>query len=65
MCAAPEPVDAARQQRAIVRLQEACEIVGRRTVAIEKRRVEVRERLEQELGPELARKLLSGLAPTA
>ncbi len=64
MSAAPEPVDAARLERAFTRLREACELVGRRTAAIEARRVEVRRELERELGPELTRTLLAGLAST-
>ena len=64
MSAAPQSVDWARQERALVRLQQACEVVGRRTAAIEKRRVEVRRELEHRLGPELTRTLLTGLAPT-
>ena len=64
MSAAPQWVDAAREERAFVRLREACELVGRRTAAIEQRRVEVRRELEHRLGPELTRTLLTGLAPT-
>ena len=62
--AAPEPVEAARQERALTRLQEACELVVRRTAAIEARRVEVRRELERQLGPELTWTLLAGLAST-
>lgn len=62
MGAAPERVDAAHLERALVRLQEACELAGRRTAAIEDRRVEVRKQLELQLGPELTRTLLYGLA---
>lgn len=65
MNAAPQPVDAARQERALVRLQEACELVGRRTAVIEERRVEVRKQLEDALGPDLTSRLLTGLASAA
>ena len=64
MSAAPEPVDAARLERAFVRLQGHCELVGRMT-ADDSRRAAVRKRLEEELGPELSRVLLSGLSPAS
>ena len=55
--------DAARLERALDRLADHCEAFGRMTTRIEERRREVRDQLEQELGPELARMLLAGLAP--
>jgi hypothetical protein len=61
MSAAPQPQDAARIDRAFDRLFEHCELAGRRNAMIEERRVAVRARLEQELGPELTRQLLAGL----
>ena len=39
-----------------------CELAARRAELIEQKRVSVRARLEQELGPELTHVLLSGLA---
>jgi len=65
MSAAPQPLDPARLDRALDRLYEHCEIVGRMTATIEDRRPVVRAQLERELGPELTRILLSGLAPAA
>jgi len=65
MSAAPPPPDSARLDRALDRLSEHCELVARMTAHIEERRLVVRVRLEQELGPELTRKLLSGLAPAS
>ena len=62
MSVSPEPVDAARLERALSRLQDHCELVGRMT-ADDSRRAAVRRRLERELGPELSRVLLSGLSP--
>lgn len=61
MSAAPEPLDPARVDRALDRLAEHCDVVARLTAHIEARRPIVRERLEQELGPELTRVLLRGL----
>lgn len=61
MSAAPQPFDPARIERALDRLFEHCELAGRRKALIEERRVAVRARLEQELGPELTRTLLTGL----
>ena len=61
----PSNDDAARLDRALDRLAEACELTARRGEAIEERRVAVRARLEHELGSELTRKLLSGLAHAA
>jgi hypothetical protein len=60
--AMPEPVDPARVDRALDRLAEHCDVVARLTAHLEERRPVVRERLEQELGPELTRVLLRGLA---
>jgi hypothetical protein len=62
MYAAPEPLDSARVDRALDRLWEHCDVVSRLTAHVEERRPIVRERLEQELGPELTRVLLRGLA---
>jgi hypothetical protein len=61
----PRNGDAARLDRALDRLAEACELTARRSEAIEERRAAVRARLEHELGSELTRKLLSGLAHAA
>ena len=60
--AVPEPLDPARVDRALDRLAEHCDVVARLTAHIEERRPIVRERLEQELGPELTQVLLRGLA---
>jgi hypothetical protein len=57
-----QPMDPARIDRALDRLAEHCEVVARMTAQVEERRPVVRERLEQELGPELAQMLLFGLA---
>ena len=62
MSAAPQHIDAARLDRALDRLLAHCELAARRAELIEQKRVSVRTRLEQELGPELTRVLLSGLA---
>ncbi len=62
MSAAPQPIDPARLDRALDRLFEHCELFERRTLVIEDRRVAVRAQLERELGSELTRLLLSGLA---
>jgi hypothetical protein len=61
----PRNDEAARLDRALDRLAEACELTARRSEAIEERRAAVRARLEHELGSELTRKLLSGLAHAA
>ncbi|MGE5272277.1 MAG: hypothetical protein ACM3QU_00680 [Verrucomicrobiota bacterium] len=60
--ASPDP---ARLERALDRLAEHCELTARRNTRIEERRRAVLALLEFELGPELARTLLSGLAPAA
>jgi hypothetical protein len=52
-------------ERALDRLAEHCELTARRQSRIEVRRMAVVARLERELGPELARTLLRGLAPAA
>ena len=66
MSTAPEPRDLARFERALDRLSEHCDLAGRRMALIEERRVAVRARLEQELGPELTGTLLVGLTtPTS
>jgi hypothetical protein len=59
------PPDPARLDRALDRLAEHCELTARRQARIEERRVAVRVLLELELGPDLARTLLAGLAPAA
>ena len=61
MSAAPQPLDPTRLERALDRLSEHCELAGRRAALIEERRVAVRARLEQELGPKLTGTLLGGL----
>jgi hypothetical protein len=65
MSVGPQPLDPVRLGRALDRLSEHCELVGRMTAHVEERRAVVRARLEQELGPELTRKLLTGLAPAS
>ncbi|HEY7604101.1 MAG TPA: hypothetical protein VH760_07545 [Gaiellaceae bacterium] len=65
MRGAPPNDEPARLDRALDRLAEHCELTARRTAAIEERRLVVRARLERELGPELARVLLNGLASAA
>jgi hypothetical protein len=57
-----EPMDEARLDRALDRLAEHCEAIGRVTAAFDERRPQVRAQLERELGPELTRTLLAGLA---
>jgi hypothetical protein len=52
-------------ERALDRLAEHCELTARRNSRIEERRVAVQARLELELGSDLARTLLRGLAPAA
>jgi hypothetical protein len=65
MSAAPQEFDAARYDRALDRLADHCELTAKRQAAIEERRAVVRARLEHELGSELTRRLLTGLAPAA
>ena len=65
MSVALQPLDPARLERALDRLSEHCELAGKRAAVIEDRRVVVRARLEQELGPELTTILLGGLATTS
>jgi hypothetical protein len=48
-------------ERALDRLADHCEVVARLTAHVDERRLVVRERLEQELGPELTKRLLTGL----
>ena len=60
--ASPDPT---RIERALDRLAEHCELTARRQARIEERRVAVRAQLEGFLGSELARTLLTGLAPAA
>jgi hypothetical protein len=57
--------DPAHGRRALDRLAEHCELGEKRAAAIDERRAQVRAQLEYELGPELARTLLAGLAPVA
>jgi hypothetical protein len=59
------PLNPARMERALDRLAEHCELTARRNSRIEERRVAVQARLELELGSDLARTLLRGLAPAA
>ena len=47
MSVAPEPMDAARLDRALDRLAEHCEAIGRMTTAIEEQRPQVRAELER------------------
>jgi len=54
--------DPAHNRRALDRLAEHCELSVKRAAAIDERRAQVRARLEHELGPELTRTLLAGLA---
>ena len=61
----PQNDDPARLERALDRLAEHCDLTERRAAAIEERRAAVRARLEHELGSELTRKLLTGLARAA
>jgi hypothetical protein len=65
MSVAPRDSDSARFHRALDRLADHCELSARRAAAIEERRAAVRARLEQELGSELTRTLLAGLASAA
>ena len=65
MSATPDPFDPARFERALERLSEHCELVGRRTAQIEERRAVVRAHLEEKLGPELTLRLLRSLAPAS
>jgi hypothetical protein len=60
---APQPVDPARLDRALDRLAAHCEVVGRMSAPIDQRRPNVQAQLERELGPELTRTLLAGVAP--
>ena len=60
--ASPNP---ARLERALDRLAEHCELTARRHARVEERRRAVRAVLELELGPDLTRTLLTGLAPAA
>jgi hypothetical protein len=57
-----DQLDPARMERALDRLAEHCELTARRHSRIEERRVAVQARLEHELGTELARTLIRGLA---
>jgi len=61
----PPNDDPARLERALDRLAEHCDLSERRAAALEERRAAVRARLEQELGSELTKRLLSGLARAA
>ena len=60
MSAAPASFDPLRAQRGLDRLLGHFVLVGRMTANAE--RVGVQKRLERELGPELARRLVSGLS---
>ena len=61
----PQNDDPARLERALDRLAEHCELRARRSAALEEHRAAVRARLEHELGSELTRMLLAGLAHAA
>jgi len=61
----PQNDDPARLERALDRLAEHCELSARRSAALEEHRAAVRARLELELGSELTRMLLAGLAHAA
>jgi hypothetical protein len=61
----PDPFDPVRFDRALERLSEHIDLVGRRTAQIEERRAVVRKLLEEKLGPELTVRLLSSLAPAS
>ena len=61
----PRNDDPARLDRALDRLAEHCELTAQRAAAIEERRAAVRARLEHELGSDLTRMLLAGLAHAA
>jgi hypothetical protein len=61
--ATPHQMGSARLDRALDRLADHCEAVTRMMDAIEDRRPVVLAQLEQELGPELTRVLLTGLVP--
>jgi hypothetical protein len=61
----PQNDDPARLERALDRLAEHCELSARRSAALEEHRAAVRARLEHELGSELTRMLLAGLAHAA
>jgi len=61
----PRNDETARLARALDRLAEHCELTARRSEAIEERRAAVRARLEHELGSELTRRLMTGLASAA
>jgi hypothetical protein len=66
MSALPPPhTDSARLERALDRLAAHCELAALRSEQFEQRRVSVQARLEQELGAELASRLLTGLTPAA
>jgi len=54
-------MDPVRLDRALDRLAEHCDVVSRLTEHVDDRRFVVRQRLEQELGPELTQMLLAGL----
>lgn len=60
-----QPLDQDRLDRALDRLYEHMVLVAELTATVERRRPLVRARLERELGPELTRVLLSGLAAAA
>ena len=65
MSVSPQESEAARFQRALDRLAAHCELTASRAAVIEERRVVVRARLEHQLGSELTRTLLTGLAQVA
>ena len=61
----PRNDEPARLDRAHHHLAEPCVMTARRTAAVEERRAAVRARLEHELGSELTRMLIAGLAHAA
>jgi hypothetical protein len=63
MSAAPDSFDADRAERGLERLLGHFVLVDRMTANT--RRVAAQKRLEHELGPELTRRLLSGLSSAA
>jgi hypothetical protein len=60
MTAAAESIEPDRLDRAFLRLQAHCELVGRLT-DVDDPRPSARVRLERELGPDLARLLVAAL----
>jgi hypothetical protein len=63
MSAAPDTFDSARAERGLERLLGHFVLVERMTASTA--RVDAQKRLERELGPELTRRLLTGLSSAA